>query len=71
MTRPSLLTPTLSRRQWLALASSTLTGSTLGGLSACGGGGGGGSASLPGTGGTGVYALDCGFWQRHHQRHQV
>jgi hypothetical protein len=39
----------ISRRSWLALAASAVTG--------CGGGGGsGGIAGLPGTGGTGIYA---------------
>ena len=38
----------VSRRSCLALALTALAG--------CGGGGGGASASLPGTGGTGIYA---------------
>ena len=55
MKSPQNLTPRLTRRHWLALSASALSG--------CGGGGsagfdiGGGTAGLPGTGGTGTYAL--------------
>lgn len=49
MTSRKNLTTDLTRRHWLVLAASVLTG--------CGGGGGGSTtASAPGTGGTGIYA---------------
>ena len=51
MTSQKEFDPALTRRNWLVLATTALTG--------CGGGGGGGpgsiSAGLPGTGGTGIY----------------
>lgn len=52
--RPLLPAQPLTRRTWLALAAGGAAAAT---LNACGGGGGGSlSVSLPGTGGTGIYA---------------
>ncbi len=48
MSKPSTGNEPLTRRDWLVLSAAALSG--------CGGGG-GGVASLPGTGGTGVFAL--------------
>ena len=47
MTLHQKFNPDLTRRSWIVLATSALTG--------CGGGGGDGIAGAPGTGGTGIY----------------
>ncbi len=45
----------LTRRSWIVLATSALTGCGGGGVGSGGGLGGGSTASVPGTGGTGIY----------------